>query len=260
MIFFLYVCALFFQMPMPQKDTITICDCSSCRMINGKEVFRLVSALKKAGHPVTVIPDLCKTAISGDGQMAAIATTTVIACYPRAVRSIFDSVGLKPERVFDLRNHSSEQVLDEMGIPVPNFSPEQLLPALRIASMSEDEPEAWYPVIDRERCTDCCKCHDFCLFGVYAIKDGKVKVTQPQNCKNNCPACARVCPSKAIIFPKYKKSPINGGLHDEEQMAETDTKVLYSMALKHKLEERRAKISLLRQDKSIWNNRVTDNC
>ena len=70
---------------------------------------------------------------------------------------------------------------------------------------------AWFPVIDRGRCTDCQQCLQFCLFGVYDLSDdGRVEVAQPANCKTNCPACARVCPATAIIFPKYHTSPING--------------------------------------------------
>jgi NAD-dependent dihydropyrimidine dehydrogenase PreA subunit len=56
----------------------------------------------------------------------------------------------------------------------------------------------------------CKKCLGFCLFGVYAMDGVKVRVAHPRNCKNNCPACARVCPQAAIIFPKCKDSPING--------------------------------------------------
>jgi NAD-dependent dihydropyrimidine dehydrogenase PreA subunit len=212
--------------------------------MNRAEIKKLVSALKNAELTVTVVPDLCKTAISHAEQMAEIATTTVIACYPRAVQSIFDGLGLKPKQVFDLRNHSSEQILGEMGISHPVFSPEHPFPEFS----PENEQEAWHPVIDKERCTECGKCHDFCLFGVYSFKERTVKVAQPQNCKNNCPACARVCPSRAIIFPKYEKSPINGGLHYEEKFDETDTKALYNIALKHKLAERRAKVSLLKKN------------
>ena len=214
--------------------------------MNRAEIIKMVSALKNAGYAVTVIPDLCKTAISDMEQMAVSASATVVACYPRAVQSLFDSVGLKPQRVLDIRNHSSAQILAEIGIEQSVFLPEQPFPEL----VADETCSAWYPVIDKERCTECGKCHDFCLFGVYSFSEEKVKATQPQNCKDNCPACARVCPSKAIIFPKYKKSPINGGLHDEEQLTESEAKTLYNAALKQKLEERRAKVSLYKKNES----------
>ena len=228
--------------------SVTVCTCAFRRIMNKDEIIQLVSALKNAGQTVTVVSDLCKTAISDAEQMAMIASTTVVACYPRAVKSIFDRVGLNPKQVFDIRNHTSEQILQAMGVSNPG---------LRIANPGfsafetrnqkpETSQEAWYPVIDKERCTECGKCHDFCLFGVYAVKDKAVKVTQPQNCKNNCPACARVCPSKAIIFPKYEKSPINGGLHNEETFNDEETKTLYNNALKHKLNERRTKVALVK--------------
>ena len=230
--------------------SITVCSCSSYEgIMNRNELIKLVSALKNAHFEVTVIPDLCKTAISDAAQMAAIATTTVIACYPRAVKSIFSNVGLKPQQIFDIRNHRSEEILSEMGISQPvvtsNPSFSALVPDCCECTTERACP-AWYPVIDRERCTKCGKCHDFCLFGVYAMNEGTVNVANPQNCKDDCPACARVCPSKAIIFPKYKKSPINGGLLDEEQFGETETKMLYDIALKRKLKERRAKVSLFK--------------
>jgi Pyruvate/2-oxoacid:ferredoxin oxidoreductase delta subunit len=69
----------------------------------------------------------------------------------------------------------------------------------------------WFPVIDYERCTNCKQCLSFCLFGVYGVDDDeRVQVLRPDRCKTNCPACARVCPSASIVFPKYGKAPING--------------------------------------------------
>jgi len=72
--------------------------------------------------------------------------------------------------------------------------------------------QPWFPVIDFDRCENCQQCLSFCLFGVYTVDaDGRVQVSHPANCKNGCPACARVCPSASIIFPKYPNAPINGG-------------------------------------------------
>lgn len=69
----------------------------------------------------------------------------------------------------------------------------------------------WFPVIDYDRCTNCMQCLSFCLFDVYGVDDEKqIQVQNNDNCKTNCPACSRVCPEVAIMFPKYSSGPING--------------------------------------------------
>jgi Pyruvate/2-oxoacid:ferredoxin oxidoreductase delta subunit len=69
----------------------------------------------------------------------------------------------------------------------------------------------WFPVIDYGRCTNCMQCLTFCLFDVYGVSAEKqIRVQNPSNCKTDCPACSRVCPEVAIVFPKYKMGPING--------------------------------------------------
>jgi Pyruvate/2-oxoacid:ferredoxin oxidoreductase delta subunit len=69
----------------------------------------------------------------------------------------------------------------------------------------------WFPVIDYKRCTNCMQCMSFCLFDVYGVSsEGKIKVQNQNNCKTDCPACSRVCPEVAILFPKYRFGPING--------------------------------------------------
>jgi Pyruvate/2-oxoacid:ferredoxin oxidoreductase delta subunit len=69
----------------------------------------------------------------------------------------------------------------------------------------------WFPVIDYSRCTNCMQCLSFCLFDVYGVSDDKkIQVQNQRNCKTDCPACSRVCPEVAIMFPKYRHGPING--------------------------------------------------
>lgn len=69
----------------------------------------------------------------------------------------------------------------------------------------------WYPVIDYDRCTNCMECIDFCLFGVYGVDNvDTILVEQQDNCKKGCPACSRVCPENAIIFPGHKTAAIAG--------------------------------------------------
>lgn len=72
--------------------------------------------------------------------------------------------------------------------------------------------ERWYPVMDKARCTDCGHCRQFCLFGVYAQDDnGVIFVQEPDRCKPGCPACSRICPQGAIIFPLYEKDAAIAG-------------------------------------------------
>jgi len=69
----------------------------------------------------------------------------------------------------------------------------------------------WYPVIDYSRCTNCMECIDFCLFGVYGVdKIDRILVENPDSCRKGCPACSRVCPEHAIIFPQHKTPAIAG--------------------------------------------------
>jgi Pyruvate/2-oxoacid:ferredoxin oxidoreductase delta subunit len=94
--------------------------------------------------------------------------------------------------------------------------------AAGIAALVEQERDAagavrhgewkpWFPVIDYDRCTNCMQCLSFCLFGVYGVdKESRIQVQNNDNCKTNCPACSRVCPEAAIMFPKYRSGPING--------------------------------------------------
>jgi len=70
----------------------------------------------------------------------------------------------------------------------------------------------WYPVIDYSLCTNCMECLDFCLFGVFGVDAQEtLRVVSPEQCRQDCPACARVCPAGAIIFPKYKGDPAIAG-------------------------------------------------
>src|SRR5213079_1289343 len=61
--------------------------------------------------------------------------------------------------------------------------------------------------------------------------EGKIRVQKSHNCKTDCPACSRVCPEVAILFPKYKAGPINGDEVKQEDLAREKMKVDISALL-----------------------------
>jgi len=90
----------------------------------------------------------------------------------------------------------------------------------------------WFPVIDYDRCTNCMQCLTFCLFDVYSVdRDKQIAVHNNDNCKTNCPACSRVCPEVAIMFPKYQGGPINGAEVSEADLGREKMKVDISSLL-----------------------------
>ena len=90
----------------------------------------------------------------------------------------------------------------------------------------------WFPVIDYDRCTNCMQCLSFCLFGVYGVDEqNKIQAQNHDNCKTNCPACSRVCPEAAIMFPKYKSGPINGDVVSAEDLDREKMKIDISALL-----------------------------
>jgi NAD-dependent dihydropyrimidine dehydrogenase PreA subunit len=89
----------------------------------------------------------------------------------------------------------------------------------------------WFPVIDYDRCTNCMQCLSFCLFDVYGVNEGKIQVQNNNKCKTDCPACSRVCPEVAILFPKYRHGPINGDVVSADDVRRESMKVDISSLL-----------------------------
>ncbi|MFM9118078.1 MAG: ATP-binding protein [Planctomycetota bacterium] len=97
-----------------------------------------------------------------------------------------------------------------------------------LVRISEETDRRWYPVIDFSRCTNCMECIDFCLFGVYGVdKVDTILVEQPDNCRKGCPACSRVCPENAIIFPQHKTPAIAGAAAESAGALKIDLSKLF---------------------------------
>ncbi len=147
---------------------------------------------------------------------------------PRAARALLDLAGVahRKRRVAWLALPFDREALkSEIGVP-------------------------WYPVIDRDLCTGCGTCAEYCLFSVYRQEPARpagerVRVAAPLNCKTGCPACARLCPEGALIFPFCAETELNGEVDSPAKRSRETLAALLGDDPMRVLAERRAKKRLL---------------
>jgi NAD-dependent dihydropyrimidine dehydrogenase PreA subunit len=97
-----------------------------------------------------------------------------------------------------------------------------------VREITEAARERWYPVIDFSRCNDCLECLNFCLFGVFGLDEAdRPWIEQPDACRPGCPACARICPSGAIMFPQHTDPAIAGDLRASREALKLDLSQLF---------------------------------
>lgn len=214
---------------MSTANHILLCNCSDAGIGDPERRETIRQALIERHIPFTETNDLCQLAAKPDARLDRFAncdSLTVIACHPRAVKWMLQAAGLATDNMnlilIDLRHASSvENLLEAVGSTDQPLIKTLASPSdtLSRACNTTTDWRAWYPVIDYDRCSNCGQCMSFCLFGVYTRSpDGNVTVTNPSGCKYNCPACARICPQVAIIFPKLgdHETPLNGDAITDE--------------------------------------------
>lgn len=168
-----------------------------CLRLDAGERFELLSALLDGGHGVTLLHhDSPVPKIDASGwPLLVLGRSDDAQALPAWIAEPSETV-----RFQDIGTMQADQLLARIG---------QVLAELKARQPGQWKP--WFPVIDFDRCTNCMQCLSFCLFDVYAVNDKEqITVQNQDNCKTDCPACSRVCPEVAILFPKYGKGPING--------------------------------------------------
>jgi hypothetical protein len=149
----------------------------------------------------------------------------------------------QPDRTiwcFDLRTHPKpEPYLEEIerivqGAAVPAVQVGAAWPSAgngKARVLEEATRPRWYPVLDFARCDGCLECLNFCLFGVYGPGERDAPlVEQPDACRNGCPACSRVCPQGAIMFPQHKDPAIAGDPRASREGLKLDLSQLFGGA------------------------------
>lgn len=200
--------------------------------------FELMRDLLKAGSNVSFISEqnLEKLGKLGkQGQLMPQGHESLL------VLGIFEDLQFAPSspeasvQIKDIRDMDTAEVVDYVASQRQQQGLEQ-----------PGQWKPWFPVIDYKRCTHCMQCLSFCLFDVYGVNTkGEIEVRNQDNCKTDCPACSRVCPEVAILFPKYKFGPINGAeIKDQDVQREAmkvDISALLGGDIYKALRERSAK-------------------
>jgi Pyruvate/2-oxoacid:ferredoxin oxidoreductase delta subunit len=191
------------------------------RTLDPTERLGIVSGLLERGYPVS-----CARG-NGNGAAGAVsgASHGTLVVLGRFLEP-------PPEQALDAAAGVTVHFRDLEGLP-----PEAAAAAVDDIRSASALPKPggwkpWFPVIDYARCTNCMQCLSFCLFDVYAVSpEGKIRVQNQTNCKTDCPACSRVCPEVAILFPKYRHGPINGDVVNSDDVRREAMKVDISALL-----------------------------
>ena len=218
------------------SSKVVFCHCAYTRILPKDVKNRVLAGLEAGGAEVEEVEDLCRMSAHRDpklGELAARDDVKIAACYPRAVKWLFHAADTPLDEtaatIANMREDEAAIVLEELLDEPPQDLPDEV-PDQTMATTDAWKP--WFPVIDFNRCTNCMQCLSFCLFDVYGVsEDKKIQVRNPTKCKTDCPACSRVCPEAAILFPKYRASPINGAEVSEEDLRREKMKVDISSLL-----------------------------
>lgn len=209
---------------MTNKTCLIYCNCGA-GIISDEKKSRLSEAFKPLGVDIYELHDLCAFSLNEKDFLYKLDKeydkTLIAACYPRAVKAMFEQnkVQLNNYKVFNFRETDTEQITAEIAANIDKIQEESIYEVKK----TKLKVPAWYPIIDKSRCTLCGQCARFCVFGVYSYNKKSLEVVNPLSCKNNCPACGRTCPASAIIFPRLPENSALSGAEPNEDKKAKDT-------------------------------------
>ena len=189
------------------------------RMRMKEDVLALLFS-RRAKLPVLLVPHIYHSPEEGRfrQKLAAIGGPIVLLSWlnPRPAEWVLRWYGLQgPILALNIGAYEDPEAcfaaFAESGFRSEPAGAPECVPDANVREIDFDLADRWYPVVDGSRCANCKQCLQFCLFGVYELDEGgKVFVRNPDNCKPGCPACSRICPRGAIMFPLHEDAAIAG--------------------------------------------------
>ncbi|MDA3800298.1 MAG: hypothetical protein PF692_14625 [Kiritimatiellae bacterium] len=186
------------------KSKIILCTCRNRGRTEQSVINSILDKLQTRNVHIVELEDFCDIAVTNTSVCKSLLENSecIIACSEKAIKAILDYINVeKSINIKGVNTETEEELLKYID------SLDQGDATKEIVSASD----SWNPFIERSLCTNCGQCYEFCIFKVYSKNEkGEICITNPSACKDNCPACARLCPQGAIVFPKHPEPSING--------------------------------------------------
>ncbi len=99
---------------------ILYCHCAFAKVVPPEAKQAVLAQLAASGAEFEAVPDLCEMSARRDprlGELAASGELRIAACYPRAVRGLFEAAGHRladSAQIFNMRATAPEQLAAEL--------------------------------------------------------------------------------------------------------------------------------------------------
>lgn len=105
-----------------QKPHIVYCHCAFAQVVPSEVKGAVLDGLSASGASFEAVPDLCELTARRDPALEQIVSegTTIVACYPRALRWMFSAAGhpLPPDTQFlNMRVADAPAILRTLALP-----------------------------------------------------------------------------------------------------------------------------------------------
>ena len=173
---------------VPLAASVVLCDGATSGRMPADRAYEIIRVLLERGYSVRRVDSL---------EGARAGRLPAIAVFDRRPDVLPPDLAARASSLVDAGNASPVEVADQVDR------------AARPNGHARPAWKPWFPVIDSGS-----------LHQLHAVPEllpvrrlrrhfrrARLRSSIRANCKTDCPACSRVCPEVAIVFPKYRSGP-----------------------------------------------------